>query len=536
MLWNSGVACVALAAFTFSFIGLCTKLLDDSIPSVHVTLLMGSISWCLTTLTLLATKLRSKRQQAPSKVPLSKALLLLLRGIIGAVNVSCLLTAMQLLPLQDAVPIYFSSGVVALLLEAALFRKPIGCAALLGCLLTISGVALVGQPACPVHIPLPGHPQACHHVAAAGPAAMPAVLNSSSTGARWLPPRCDMLQSQGHGGAEPALVSHRQVLAALLELMFTDRTHRSHLDGPPPRQETDHHLPGPATGSLAPPTSAGAAGGAAAGAAGSSPVADYPLGLSQHNLGVALALGGAVLNAIQFLIISHIGTAVSLSFMAFAYWTVLVAATFASVAAAGGLPSLLPGDLRTWGLLMGIAVSSWLGQVLLGRGLQLGHPSRGAAINTTQVFWSFVWGVAVLAQPVTLCGIMGGAAIMAGVVASCLPALMAARAAGDDDLEVLLLGESDRDEWDADMAIRAKSSMLGITPLGAGSSAGPSVLRVGSSLLAGSGRSAMRAMSWYRRGRQGLAEVGEGSDAESAASAGAEGQDDLQRPLLGGRQ
>lgn len=264
-------------------------------------------------------------------------------------------------------------------------------------------------------------------------------------------------------------------------------------------------------------------------------MADYPLGLSQHNLGVALALGGAVLNAIQFLIISHIGTAVSLGFMAFAYWTVLVAATFASVAATGGLPNLLPRDLRTWGLLLGIAVSSWLGQVLLGRGLQLGHPSRGAAINTTQVFWSFVWGVAVLAQPVTLCGILGGAAIMAGVVASCLPALMAARGAGDDELEVLLVGESDGDAWDADMAIRAESSMLGLMPLGAGSSAGPSVLRVGSSLLAGSGRSIMRGMSWYQRGRQGLAEVGEGSDAESAAG-GAEGQDDLRRPLLSGGQ
>lgn len=383
-MWNSGVACVLAAAFSFSFVGLSTKLLNNVIPTVHLTLLMGMCSWCLTTTTLMLTKLSGKAMYPGSKLPASTGFFLILRGIIGCLNMSCLLGCMQLLPLADAVPLYYSSAVVALFLEAILFCKRIGLSAVLGCLLTVGGVALVGQATCP--IPTPTLPflngTACSGLQAleggqlvGGSPAAAAVM--SGLGRRSLL-GCALRPDNWHhtfsaAGAQD--FSHQAVaigrafvaVPGLLLGQGMPHTWASQMD-------TTQRFYNTAMETLTNAT------------ATNSSSSDGFLGHSSHDLGVALALTGAVLNAIQFIVISHIGTAVSPIFMTWVYWTVLVLTTGGALYGVEGYLELSPpGGWHTWACVLGCALGSWGGQTFLSRGLQLGNPGRASAINTTQV-------------------------------------------------------------------------------------------------------------------------------------------------------
>ena len=172
-LWNSGVGCVAVASFSFSLVGLFIKLMWAPIPAFQLTFSSSLVSWLPITLTLWA----SNRKLAPpddsghdwSWLTPRHVFLLVLRGIFGVTSIAALFMSVQLLPLADAFPLYYSGPIFALVMEAAINCKPIKMTALLGCLFAMGGVVLVARPSCPV--PWSMHLHSAPGLQAAGPAA-----------------------------------------------------------------------------------------------------------------------------------------------------------------------------------------------------------------------------------------------------------------------------------------------------------------------------------------------------------------------------
>ncbi len=349
--WGSSAACVALAALSFSFVGLCTKLLGGALPPLQLTLLTSLLCWCPTTAALLAGRCCERAaRRAPTGAahhPASTAALLAARGVLGFANITCFFAAVQLMSLQEAVPLFYCSTVVALLLEAALQRQPVGCGALAGCLLSVGGVALIGRPGCHLRV---------------------------WAARAWAAPAC---AGPPWGGGAAALAAGAAEAAHLPPLLLA------------------HALPY-------------AAGGGGCRAAGSG-----------HSAGVALALAGALVNACQFLVVRRVGARLSPTALTWWYHSALAALSGLLLLGLGTPLRLGALDGRACGLVVAMAAATWLGQLLLTRGLQLGSATVASAINTSQVLYSFVWDAALLHTPVTLCGAGGAASIVAGVLAVC---------------------------------------------------------------------------------------------------------------------
>lgn len=68
------------------------------------------------------------------------------RGLLGAASIICFYASVQVLPLKDAVTLFFCSPVFASFFEWALLGESHGWAGLLGGAATITGVVLVSQP------------------------------------------------------------------------------------------------------------------------------------------------------------------------------------------------------------------------------------------------------------------------------------------------------------------------------------------------------------------------------------------------------
>ena len=92
-----------------------------------------------------------------------------------------------------------------------------------------------------------------------------------------------------------------------------------------------------------------------------------------------------------------------------------VAAAATSFLASGATWVTPSFDQVKW--LLGIAAANFLGQLLLNRGFQRSGAASGAAINTQQVLYSYIWGLTILQQPLQLCAAAGSCSILAGVVA-----------------------------------------------------------------------------------------------------------------------
>jgi drug/metabolite transporter (DMT)-like permease len=389
---DSGAACVALAAFVISFVGLCTKLLGGALPAVQLTLLTSLLSWCPTTAALLHR--RCSRGGRPGGgggggegISASTAALVAARGILGFVSIMCFFMALQLMPLQAVTPLFFCSAVAALLLEALLHCKPISCGALVGCLLAVGGVALIGR-------------QGCHlHGGAAGACAGAPQAQAMEAAA------CTRL-----GGAEPARLPALLLLQGLA-------------CGP-------QHLGTSAFGSSSNSSSGGSSSISSSGSGSGSGCGTASGPASGHRLGVALSLAGALVNACQFLVVSRIGGRVSSTALTWCYHTTLVALSALLLLALRQPFQPAAFDARTSALVAAMAAATWLGQLLLTRGLQLGSATRASAINTSQVLYSFVWDAALLHTPVTACGAAGAASIIAGVLAVCWQGLRDDRRGG----------------------------------------------------------------------------------------------------------
>jgi drug/metabolite transporter (DMT)-like permease len=92
------------------------------------------------------------------------------------------------------------------------------------------------------------------------------------------------------------------------------------------------------------------------------------------------------------------------------------AALFSAVPLALGWPeravALSAGDA---GLLLAVAAASFLGQLLITRGLQSEPAARASAVNFSQVLWSYAFGLALFNDRLTLPGAAGSLLIAAGI-------------------------------------------------------------------------------------------------------------------------
>lgn len=138
-------------------------------------------------------------------------------------------------------------------------------------------------------------------------------------------------------------------------------------------------------------------------------------GLALHPIGVALALGSALLYAayvpmIGIMQAGHSATEIS------AYVSV-GAAAFLAIGAAriGQLTVAMPAD--AWLCVLGLAVfSTFIAFLLFFRGLSRLGPVRTAIVSTIEPFFTSVLGALILAQPFSRRSVIGGALIAVAVV------------------------------------------------------------------------------------------------------------------------
>ncbi len=179
-----------------------------------------------------------------------------------------------------------------------------------------------------------------------------------------------------------------------------------------------------------------------------------------RKMGIIVAISGAFLNAAQFVTVNQIGTALSSSLIAWTYHTAVLIASGASLLLQWPLPPVVPcqhdwlmvggGHPTAWWLLAwlrprhrpagagraahdavsaaptapqvgGLAAATYVGQLMLSRGLQLGSPGKLSAINSSQILYSYLWEVLLLHGALNLCAIAGALFIVLGVVVVCLP-------------------------------------------------------------------------------------------------------------------
>lgn len=138
-------------------------------------------------------------------------------------------------------------------------------------------------------------------------------------------------------------------------------------------------------------------------------------GLTLHPVGVALALGSALLYAAYVPMIDAfqrgLGEAETAAYVA------IGAAGFLALGAAvmGQLTVFMPAT--AWGAVAGLAVISTLAAFLLFlRGLRVLGPVRTAIISTVEPFFTAVLGALLLSQPLTRRSIAGGVLIAVAVV------------------------------------------------------------------------------------------------------------------------
>lgn len=135
-------------------------------------------------------------------------------------------------------------------------------------------------------------------------------------------------------------------------------------------------------------------------------------------LGVAAAIAGALFSASAYVTVRRLRGEEP---MVVVFW-------FGAVSLVLGLPFLLVGDPRLpqgweWLLLLGVGVSTHLGQVFLTRGLMLEPAGRATAVGYLQILFAAVWGLLIFGERPDAATALG-----AGVVVGCTWLLARSRA------------------------------------------------------------------------------------------------------------
>lgn len=140
-----------------STISLSIKQLHGAVDAVEVTTISSAVCWLLTTAWLFLAGETCRSLWAHD------LLLLLLRGIMGALAILLYYTSIQMLPMQEAVSIFFMNPAFAVVLNWLVNGKVVNRWTLLGCMLGVTGVVLIAHPTC--NFSTEGH-GGTHHVLA----------------------------------------------------------------------------------------------------------------------------------------------------------------------------------------------------------------------------------------------------------------------------------------------------------------------------------------------------------------------------------
>uniref|UniRef100_A0A1D2AFF9 EamA domain-containing protein n=1 Tax=Auxenochlorella protothecoides TaxID=3075 RepID=A0A1D2AFF9_AUXPR len=132
-------------------------------------------------------------------------------------------------------------------------------------------------------------------------------------------------------------------------------------------------------------------------------------------LGVGAALAGAFLTAGAYVVIRHVGKqtvplTMSAWFFSVSFFTILPA-----VALSFPGPLLLPSPLQAL-TLVGIALTSFLAQLLMGRGLQLMPAAKCANVNLMQVVYASLLGLAFFDEAISWLQVLGAVFLAVGIL------------------------------------------------------------------------------------------------------------------------
>ena len=128
-----------------------------------------------------------------------------------------------------------------------------------------------------------------------------------------------------------------------------------------------------------------------------------PLPLSQ----VAIALGGALFSGAGYTVVRRLGEREHRLVVVFYLPMVTVPLTLPFISSAWAWPTL-----REWLLLVGIGVTTQLGQIYMTRALQLERASRATAVGYLQLVFAAMWGALVLGELPDAWTVVGAAVIV----------------------------------------------------------------------------------------------------------------------------
>jgi drug/metabolite transporter (DMT)-like permease len=129
---------MAIGAFWFSVMGLLVRLAGERLPSMEIVLFRGII-----TLVLSYGAVRAAGIASPWG---TQRRLLLARGVLGAVALSCFYFSLTHLPLGEATLIQYTNPVFATLFAARWVGERVGAGEVVSLLASIAGVVLITQP------------------------------------------------------------------------------------------------------------------------------------------------------------------------------------------------------------------------------------------------------------------------------------------------------------------------------------------------------------------------------------------------------
>ncbi|KAK9824648.1 hypothetical protein WJX72_012035 [[Myrmecia] bisecta] len=138
--WNSGVACVAVASLIFSVSALFVKLTGNRVPVFEIVAVRSGLSW------LISMVLASLNDVKPVYGQRRHYPILAARGLIGATAMTLSYEALKRLPLADAMTIFFTNPAMTVIAVWLVFGEPITWSSVVGCAASFAGVVLVAQP------------------------------------------------------------------------------------------------------------------------------------------------------------------------------------------------------------------------------------------------------------------------------------------------------------------------------------------------------------------------------------------------------
>lgn len=140
-IWDSGNACIATAAFLYSWAAALVRPVNPAMPVFQIVSVRSGIS-----LGFSAAAAHAQGTTDPLLGQKHNWPFLALRGLVGAAAMDCFYHGITRLPLADAVSLLFVNPAITAVLAALLLGEPFGRFTAVGCLLSLLGMLLVVHP------------------------------------------------------------------------------------------------------------------------------------------------------------------------------------------------------------------------------------------------------------------------------------------------------------------------------------------------------------------------------------------------------